>query len=183
MRAPQRKFAVEYKSRSRKAKPNTSKSIWGDTDLKAVSRALEEADSRFASPEEAPESANASPAHMEMQAAMPALDETSSLGSTGAFLVDTSEAAAPVSATEQVPAARPLPAGSGRRGKSRTAKRLKLRTPRGGHDQPVADERAASVARAELDLLMEENAHLKAELRRQLMADNERLREMLTRFL
>jgi hypothetical protein len=42
MRVPQRNFVVEFKSRSRQPKVSKPASIWGDTDLNAAARQVED---------------------------------------------------------------------------------------------------------------------------------------------
>ncbi|AUX78817.1 hypothetical protein [Sinorhizobium fredii] len=53
MKIPQRSFIVEFKSGRRQAKARTN-SIWGDTDLKALARAVEEESSHLFNSTEVP---------------------------------------------------------------------------------------------------------------------------------
>ncbi len=193
MRAPQRKFVVEFKSRSRKPKVSTPASIWGDTDLKAVSRELEEQpDGPFAPSMGLPMATDTEPHRGEMQTVVPALDHPSFPGTTAASLPDlakrtTTEVAPGLAADAEEK--QPLPvepsAGLGnRRGKARAGTKRKAKVTRQEKGrQPTGGEKAETyVTRADLDRLIAENRLLKAELRNQLMADNKRLREMLVRF-
>lgn len=51
MRTPQRNFVVEFKSRRRQEKPS-AQSIWGNADLKALAREVEEESSHLFNPSE-----------------------------------------------------------------------------------------------------------------------------------
>lgn len=54
MKTPQRRFVVEFKSGRRQPKAQTN-SIWGDTDLKALAREVEDTASHLFNSDEAPE--------------------------------------------------------------------------------------------------------------------------------
>ncbi len=53
MKTPQRRFVVEFKSGRRKSKAQTN-SIWGDTDLKALAREVEDTAPHLFNPNEGP---------------------------------------------------------------------------------------------------------------------------------
>ena len=194
MRSSQRNFVVEFKSRSRKPKVIASTSIWGDTDLKAISRELEEtSDDPFAPPVISPTHAEAEPPGIEMSTAVFSLDDAS-VAATAALSLSHLEsdattedglASAADSDGKHPPSIEPSAGPAKRRGKAFAAAKTKAPlTPRAKHRQPAADKNAKTyVPPAALEDLIAENTRLKAELRERLTADNRHLREMLARFL
>lgn len=184
MRSPQRKFVVEIKSRSRKPKAATPTSIWGDTDLKAVSRQLDEqTEGPFAPLRDLPGVTLAKAAGEEVSSSIAELDHPSSLKSGDAPLrsddTTTETTADPTSeaANEQC---LPLPAVTAPGKRRATAKRKARRTPKTPYQSQDKEER--HVTRAELEGLIAENISLKTELRNRLTADNKHLQELLARF-
>ncbi|MDK1376570.1 MULTISPECIES: hypothetical protein [unclassified Sinorhizobium] len=199
MKVPQRNFVVEFKSARRQPKAKTN-SIWGDTDLKALARAVEDEASHLFNSTEAP----VTPDTDDITSAEP-LDAAS--GSKGADSVEVGPPAASavaraiVEASEQPEAKGPAaetvaqvqesqPASQPRRASRGTSR---TRTARTGAitptSVPVHSDRSTQYNTAnhlisfeELDALDVENRRLKRLLAEQLRAQNSQLKRMLERF-
>jgi hypothetical protein len=181
MRVPQRKFVVEFKSRTRQPKVTKPASIWGDTDLKAVARQVEEQSADlFASSADGPGTVDGLSPKVELQA--PAEHPSKCPAASpdaGAHLTDRPEIETPPTtlistaniAIEQPRSAKqPSISDEARPILARRPKSVRVKT------------REAGVSLAHLDALTEENQRLKDLLRQKLAADNTRLRQMLSRF-
>lgn len=194
MRVPQRNFVVEFKSRSRQPKVGEPASIWGDTDLKAVARQVEEQSADiFAPPADEPIVVDAVPPEMELQApaehtvecpAAPTVPE--------AQLADIPKIEAPpitlistanVEIEQPQPAEQPsIPDEAGGKANARRQTKATLTVLVRRPKLARVEKREAYVSLADLDALEQENQRLKVLLRQKLAADNSRLRQMLTRF-
>lgn len=188
MRATRRNFVVEYKNRSRQTKSDKSVSIWGDTDLKAVARQVEEQS-----------------AHLSTSAAqVPAIDPTVSDGpelesnrppvtvamgaesqtknpETRLPAVETSPLMA-IAEDSGEEVSSPSPAGASWDVERTEEKPARRRYVRRVKPMVIKNDGISHVSRADLEALQDENSRLKSELRKRLSADNDLLRAMLSRF-
>ncbi len=168
MKTQQRKFVVEIKQKRRII--GREKSIWGNTDLKALARAVEdEAEKVFGLPglEANDRPPERSPQHI--PEASPTLENDTIVGSSAAAssgelhdetLVAVHEAPGP-EITQKVD-------GIGSRQRRRSAKSVERSRP--------------AVSENELSVLVAENERLKRSFRDQLIRENELLRHLLARF-
>jgi hypothetical protein len=182
MRDQKRSFVVEYKSRARANKVAKPRSIWGDTDLRAVARQVEEETLQLQAPIDklaiaaAPQAPNT-----ETSTASSALVENMP---TGAHHVPEE-----VTVTAQIrpnaePGASPSIFGETLQDTSILPRRKARRAPRVRPKFPSITEVTSTreFNQAEIAGLLNENARLKALLRLRLEADNKRLKVMLARF-
>lgn len=162
----QRSFVVEFKSSRRQPKAQGT-SIWGDADLKALAREVEDQAPHIFGPAATTEDQKS----------------TTVIASAPAAVEDpVVEAKAEVAVDEHVPA----PSFSTRELTIPSRKRDAVRkTPRRrSKSSPPGDNKASltPISIEALAALEEENTRLKALWRDQLQAENERLTEMLARF-
>ncbi|WFU52007.1 hypothetical protein [Sinorhizobium terangae] len=199
MKVPQRNFVVEFKSARRQPKTKTN-SIWGDTDLKALARAVEDEASHLFNSTEAPvtpdtdditpaeplNAGSASEGADNIEVAPPAV---SAVSEAGVEVSEQPEAEGPAAETvaqapESQPASQPRRASRGT-SRTRTA-HMNAITPTSG---PVYSDRSRQYDTAnhlisfeELAALDVENRRLKRLLAEQLRAQNAQLKRMLERF-
>ncbi|UFX13086.1 hypothetical protein [Sinorhizobium meliloti] len=197
MKTPQWRFVVERKSRRRQPKAQTN-SIWGDTDLKALAREVEEKASHLFNSDEGPgrpgsgETRLADPIDAESvnerayvaRAAIPfiigAEVEISKLHEAN----DPAEVVVQVEESQPAPQRRLTPTGTPQRRAKRASDQTIVRKPEveyedrraqpGTADDPVSDD--------ELAALDADNKRLKRLLAERLRAQNFRLKRMLERF-
>lgn len=195
MRPPNRNFVVEFKSRSRRPRDTGPASIWGNMDLKAVAREVEELTSHLVVqvPGE-PEVHNALPDQAEPPASS-ALDSDSAALQSNAQdpSVDQSAAAPlPVQSVPSITSEQDMgrtyevsPPNTDVQRVRKTSRQKKAPSPvptsRVPKTMPIADV-VPNVSRSELNALSAENQQLKAALRDLLLSENSRLRVMLARF-
>lgn len=177
MREQKRSFVVEYKSRARASKVAKPSSIWGDTDLRAVARQVEEESSQLQTPVDKPVIAVAPQAlDIEALTASSALpirkDHLAEEAMMTAQIHPHVEPGAPPSIFD-----RPVDFSVLPRRKARRAPRVRADF-QSTTDIPLLREFSG----AEIAGLLNENARLKALLRVRLEADNQRLKAMLARF-
>ncbi|TCN34121.1 hypothetical protein [Sinorhizobium americanum] len=199
MKTPQRRFVVEFKSGRRQPKAQTN-SIWGDTDLKALSREVEDTAPHLFNSDEAP----VTPASAEARPADPlnaksvneradnvdgAPAAIASADGVGVGVSKHNEADHPAEAVVQVQESQPpspprttsadTPRKRARRAAQTIAHNSKL-----GHVGRKAETRPIDnpISLDELAALEAENNRLKRLLAEQLRAQNLRLKEMLERF-
>ncbi|WP_331375728.1 hypothetical protein [Sinorhizobium chiapasense] len=198
MKVPQRNFVVEIKSARRQPKAKTN-SIWGDTDLKALSRAVEDEASHLFNSTEAPvtpdtditpgeplNTGSANEGADNIEVVPPAM---SAVAEAGVEAPNQPEAEGPAAETvaqaqESQPASQPRRAS---RGTSRTRKaHMNAITPT---SVPAYSDRSTQYNTAnhlisfeELAALDVENRRLKGLLAEQLRAQNSQLKRMLERF-
>ncbi|MDW9428596.1 hypothetical protein GOB07_24630 [Sinorhizobium meliloti] len=200
MKTPQRRFVVEFKSGRRQPKAQT-KSIWGNTDLKALAREVEETTPHLFNPSEAAgtlnsaETAPADPIDAE-PVNQPAHDVDAALApmpfANGAEVEISKhhEADHPpgtvVQVEESQPASQPRTTSTGtprKRAKRAYAQPI-AHNSEVGNDDPkpqtaTVDER---ISLDELAALEADNKRLKRLLAKQLHAQNMQLKKMLARF-
>ena len=194
MRAPQRNFVVEFKSRSRQPKAAKPASIWGDTDLKAVAREVEdEAGHLFSAPVGGTTTnpvvaadTTASPAlAIAVEEAAVAIEPGAPLEQTTPSTTNDDISAAFADGETQPIISRKRPPVARAKSKRTTRQRDAIpssdaRVQRSRQDD--ADVRLnAGVTRAQLQVLERENSQLRAALRQKLVADNQRLDEISRR--
>ncbi|MDX0712493.1 hypothetical protein GOD67_06950 [Sinorhizobium medicae] len=200
MKTPQRRFVVEFKSGRRQPKTKTN-SIWGDTDLEALAREVEEKASHLFNSNEAPLSPDS--AEMGLADSVNAASASEDGGdvdmaravipsSTGAeteilkHAADAPPAEAVVQVQESQPASQPRTTTTGtprKRAKHSAAKMM-------AHNSKVGDEDRQAQTGAvdgpisldELATLEADNKRLKRLLAEQLRAQNLWLKKMLERF-
>ncbi|PDT50836.1 MULTISPECIES: hypothetical protein [Sinorhizobium] len=193
MKTPKRRFVVEFKSGRRQPKAQTS-SIWGDTDLKALSREVEDTAPHLFNSNEAP----VAPASAEARPADPLNAESvneradyvdgalAAIASADGVEVGVSKhneadhsAEAVVQVQESQPSSPPrtTSAGTPRKRAQRAAAQTTAHNSKLGHEG-----RKAEISLDELAALEAENKRLKRLLAEQLRAQNLRLRQMLERF-
>ncbi|MQW59221.1 hypothetical protein [Sinorhizobium meliloti] len=200
MKTPQRRFVVEFKSGRRQPKAQT-KSIWGNTDLKALAREVEETTPHLFNPSEAAgtlnsaETAPADPIDAE-PVNQPAHDVDVALApmpfAKGAELEISKhqEADHPpgtvVQLEEGQPASQPgtTSTGTPRKRAKRTYAQPIAHNSEVGNEDPkpqtgTVDER---ISLDELAALEADNKRLKRLLAKQLHAQNVQLKKMLARF-
>lgn len=181
MRVPQRKFVVEFKSRSRQPKMTKPASIWGDTDLRAVARQVEEQSADlFASSADGPGiMVGVSPKVEQHAPAEHASECPAASPDAGAHLTNRPEIETPPTiliSTADIAIEQPRPVKQP--SISDEASPIRARRPKSVR----VKKQEADVSLAHLDALMGENQRLKDLLRQKLAADNTRLRQMLWRF-
>ena len=200
MRTPQRKFVVEFKSGRRQQRAET-KSIWGDTDLKAfVRKAEDDAPHLFGSNETLGSSVDdryLSPEPMNSGSPSAAGDDSDAAHST-LLAVDKDEAKAPKQPEDSVAAVdtlaqsevskkgrqprKPLKASTRKRARRAVAQAID------GEDRINGDLGAQFVTAAdavsleEVAALDSENKRLRRMLAEVLCAENVQIRRMLERF-
>lgn len=199
MRVQQRRFVVEFKSRSRQTKANKPASIWGDADLKAAVRQVEEQSPHlFAQPTAEPVTDTAV---LPPDAGLPPAAESSPAKS---FVSTAAEA--PLAQSDDVAMAelhlaleiedkvrQPIERSSANSetpivqlpdapSSSDSTPRPGRAVPSNAQATPVAEMRDPYVSRADLIALEHENHRLKMLLRAKLLAENACLKERLLRF-
>ncbi|OAP40247.1 hypothetical protein [Sinorhizobium americanum] len=200
MKTPQRRFVVEFKSGRRQPKAQTS-SIWGDTDLKALSREAEDTAPHLFDSNEAPvtrASAKARPADpLNAESVSVRADYVdgalAAIVSADGVEVGVSKhneadhpAEAVVQAQESQPPSPPrtTSAGTPRKRAKRAAAQTIAHNSKRGYEGRKAEARPIDnpISLDELAALEAENKRLKRLLAEQLRAQNVRLKEMLERF-
>ncbi|ASP76493.1 hypothetical protein CDO28_34580 (plasmid) [Sinorhizobium meliloti] len=201
MKTPQRRFVVEFKSGRRQAKTKTN-SIWGDTDLKALAREVEEKASHLFNSNEAPLSPDS--AEMGLADSLNAASASEGGGdvdmaravipsSSGAETEILKHAADPPAAAEAVvqvqesqPASQPRTTTTGtprKRAKRGAAKMMAHNSKVGDEDRQAQTGAVDSpISLDELATLEADNKRLKRLLAEQLRAQNLWLKKMLERF-
>jgi hypothetical protein len=180
MRVQQRKFVVEFKSRSRQPKVSKPASIWGDTDLKAVARQVEEQSADlFAPSADGPGNVDGLSPKVEQRAPAghavecPAAPPEAGARLTGLPKIETPPitliSIADIEIEQSRPAEHPSIADEASPILARRSTSARLK-------------QEAYVSLEQLDALTVENQRLKALLRQKLAAENTRLRQMLSRF-
>ncbi|NTG75557.1 hypothetical protein G6M02_19705 [Agrobacterium rhizogenes] len=199
MRTPQRSFVVEFKSGRRQLKAGTN-SIWGDTDLKAVAREVEDAASHLFKSNEAPGTHDAGG---------DVLPDVINVGSTSEHAGDLKVARATtpsvvgakvdvpkqqevdrpvVEAVAQVQESQPSlrPRATSEDVAPKRAKRgpVTAHVSVGAHDDQSTQSKTAmaQISFGEMAALDTENKRLKRLLAKQLRAQNQQLKKMLERF-
>ncbi|MBP1885100.1 hypothetical protein [Sinorhizobium mexicanum] len=198
MKVPQRNFVVEIKSARRQPKAKTN-SIWGDTDLKAFSRAVEDEASHLFNSTEAPVTPDTDITPVEPLNAGSASEGADNIEVAPPVVSAVAEAGVEASKQPEAegPAAEPVaqaqesqPASQARRasrGASRTrTAHMNAISPTSG---PVRSDRSSQhntanhlISFEELAALDVENRRLKRLLAEQLRAQNSQLKRMLERF-
>ncbi|MDW9500546.1 hypothetical protein CN074_13005 [Sinorhizobium medicae] len=200
MKTPQRRFVVEFKSGRRQPKTKAN-SIWGDTDLKALAREVEEKASYLFNSNEAPlppdsaemglaDSLNAASASEDggdidmARAVIP-----SSNGAETEILkhaADPPAAEAVVQVQESQPASQPrtITTGTPRKRARRGAAKTMANDSQVGHEDRQAQTGTVDspISLDELAALEADNKRLKRLLAEQLRAQNLWLKKMLERF-
>lgn len=194
MKTPQRKFVVEFKSPRRQSKTRTN-SIWGDTDLKAFARQVEDQSSDLNSSDKTQDVVSAGTVTLPASVDMGSSDETAGnveavkIANVPADDLKTDElpgvnagdlevvSAAATQETLNTPEARTI---------SKRASKRRI-----GRRQPSASKYAVQTARPEVSaepivdeiaVLDAENKRLKQLLVEHLSDQNMRLKQMLERF-
>ncbi|MEY9199407.1 hypothetical protein ABIA16_004586 [Sinorhizobium fredii] len=200
MKTPQRRFVVEFKSGRRQPKAQAN-SIWGDTDLRALAREVEETASHLFSSNEAagtPDSGETRPADpikaepvngraVAVDVALPAAPVAEGAEVEIAQHHEADDPAdAVVEIEERQPASQPRATSTGtprKRGKRLPAQTV-AQNPKVGHEDRKAQTGTVDnpVSRDELAALDADNKRLKRLLAEQLHAQNFRLKKMLERF-
>lgn len=182
MRVPQRSFVVEFKSRSRQTKATKPDSIWGDADLKAAVRQVEEQSPHlFAQPADEPV-ADAAVLPPNVDPSFPT--ETSNdvaIGEPTLKLEIEDRARQPIErspAESETEIVQDLKA----RGASDRPLRAKRPVPLNARATSAAETHGTFVSRADLIVLEAENQRLKALFRAKISAENAYLKERLLRF-
>ncbi|OAP44029.1 hypothetical protein [Sinorhizobium americanum] len=199
MKVPQRSFIVEFKSGRRQAKARTN-SIWGDTDLKALTRAVEEESSHLFNSTEVPVTPDASGDMVSQQIDVGSASEHSGGIDVAAEAVPLDLAAGseeqqqreaerlpeePV-VKETQPASRPQATSTGRTRKRARHTPARAIAPSSTHSNerqngpPTNADDASSLG--DVAALDAENKRLKRLLAEQLYAQNLQLKRMLERF-
>ncbi len=181
MKTSSRNFVVEYKT-ARRQKSSVSKSIWGDTDLKAIAADVDSDTDVF--------SGGSAVAPIP---AAPEAEETASfpdLSSQGETPLHKVGGTAPGALTSKMPSEEtqtqsiPSPDDSARRVKSaRHENRMRVRLPaKITRDRATKAKYAADPDTDEIQALLAENARLKLLMGEKLKAENQRLKDRLARF-
>lgn len=185
MRSQQRNFVVEFKSRSRQGKASKSKptSIWGDTDLKAVARQVEDQSAHlFERLDETGVNTDTRLQTDTLPHSTPATECPPELleGNAPAVVAKSiAHASIDNSAVETHQASEPTSAKAPKAKARRRASRQKQAKHSVGL---LVEPMETSNSDSELADLEAENKHLKALLREYLLASNRRLKKMLLRF-
>ena len=201
MKTPRRSFVVEFKSGRRQSNARAS-SIWGDTDLRAVAREVEEKAWHLFHSNEAPSTSNAGGAVLSDVINAGATGERASeLHVTRAAILsaDGAEVDLPkqhpadrltVESVAQVLESQPSswPQATSRGGARKRAKPAPARAishtsmAAPGDQTPQSNTTVGPISLDELAALDAENKRLKRRLAEQLYAQNLRLKKMLERF-
>jgi hypothetical protein len=193
MKTPQRKFVVEFKSPRRRTKAQTN-SIWDDTDLKALTREVEDLHPNLALPGHEPDTVIAGAVTLpeafeaadEADAAADVVQTTSTatgiLATDGLPDADTEhpEAASLAAVQENVRSTKPRlkSQGPAKRRVERSQRSKRASDYQSAKTTPVA----GSVSSDELAALEVENKRLKQLLAEHLRFQNVQLTQMLSRF-
>jgi hypothetical protein len=200
MKTPQRRFVVEFKSGRRQPKAQTN-SIWGDTDLKALAREVEDTAPHLFDSNEAPgtidsdETRPADPINAESAkeraddldaavAAIPFAKGAKVEISKHNDADHTAEAVVQVQESPPAPQPRTTSTDTSRKRAKRAPARTIAHSPKLDHEGRRAQTRPIEnpVPLDELAALEVENKRLKRLLAKQLRAQNLRLKKMLERF-
>ncbi|MQW90356.1 hypothetical protein [Sinorhizobium saheli] len=197
MKTPQRKFVVEFKSRRRQRKAQTN-SIWGDTDLQALAREVEDSASHLFNSNEGPgrpdlgETRAAGPIDAEsVKERADDIDvapEVIQLSNGAEVEISKHhEADHPADAVhESQPASRPrtTPTGIPRKRAKRAGAQMIAHNSKVGHEDRNAQTGTVdkTISLDELAALDADNKRLKRLLAEQLRAQNLWLKKMLERF-
>lgn len=188
MRATRRNFVVEYKTRSRQSKSDKPVSIWGDTDLKAVARQVEEQSTRlFTKAVEEPVVEQPVSNGPELESDRPPVTvapDSESRMNDQETTPPAAEAMPSVAVADGLgeEVSSPSPAVASPVVKRSEEKPVRRRYVRRIMPAAVENDGIVQISRADLDALQEENIRLKSALRKRLSADNDLLRAMLSRF-
>ena len=197
MRTPQPRFVVEFKSGRRKSKAPTN-SIWGDTDLKALAREVEDSAPHLFDSNEGPgtpdsgeirpadpinaESVNERAVDVDVaRAALPFANGTKVEISKHHESDRAAEAVVQVQESQPAPQRRTTSTGTPRK---RPPAQTIARTSKVGHEDRKAQAETVDnpISREELAALDADNKRLKGLLAEQLRAQNLWLKKMLERF-
>ncbi|WEX91498.1 hypothetical protein PZN02_006303 (plasmid) [Sinorhizobium garamanticum] len=200
MKTPQRRFVVEFKSGRRQPKART-KSIWGDTDLKALAREVEDAASHLFNSNEAPgtpgsgETRPADPIHAESvneraddvdvaRAAIPFANGAEVEISKPHEADHPAEAVVQVQKSQSASQPRTTATGTPRKRAKRAPAQAMVHNSKVGHEDRNAQTGTVDnpVSLDGLAALDADNKRLKRLLAEQLRAQNLRLKKMLERF-
>jgi hypothetical protein len=196
MKTPQRSFVVEFKSGRRQPKTKTN-SIWGDTDLKALAREVEEKASHLFSSNDAPSTPDSAGLADSLNAASASEDggdvdmaravTPSSNGAETEILKHAADPPAAVEAVAQVqesqPASQRRTTSSGTPRKRALAQTIAHNSEVGNEDRkPQAGTVDNPISVDELATLDADNKRLKRLLAEHLRAQNLWLNKMLERF-
>ncbi len=188
MRATRRDFVVEYKSRSRRTKSDKPVAIWGDTDLKAIARQVEEQSAHlFTTPSEEPvvdQTVSHTP-EFEIDRPIEAMMMDAESEMNNREITQLAAGASPSMAIAEdlgEEDSSPSHAIASLVTELAEEKPVRRRYVRRGTPRPVENDGICHVSRADLYVLQEENTRLKCELRKRLTSDNQLLRAMLSRF-
>lgn len=195
MKTPQRRFVVEFKSGRRQPKAR-SNSIWGDTDLKALAREVEEKASQLFNSDEAagmPDSVETAPADpINPESVKERADDADTVAvpfANGAKVEISKHheadhsAEAVVQVQKSPPAPQPRTTSTGTPRKRAPAQTI-ARNPKVRHEDRTAQTGAVDdpISLDELATLDADNKRLKRRLAEQLRAQNLWLKKMLERF-
>ncbi|RVH23332.1 hypothetical protein [Sinorhizobium meliloti] len=195
MKTPQRRFVVEFKSGRRQPRAR-SNSIWGDTDLKALAREVEEKASHLftsnvaagmpASNKTAPaDPINAEPAKERAEAVAIPFSNSAQVEISKHHDTDhPAEVVVQVQESPPAPQPRTTSTGTPRKRAKRAAAETIARNSEVGHDDRRAQTGAVDdpISLDELATLDADNKRLKRLLANQLRAQNLWLKKMLERF-
>ncbi|MGH0348835.1 hypothetical protein [Sinorhizobium meliloti] len=200
MKTPQRRFVVEFKSGRRQPKAKTN-SIWGDTDLKALAREVEDTAPHLFTSNEGPDTAdsgetrpadaiNAEAANERADAVDVSVAPIPFVNGTEVEISKHHEANHPAEATVQVqesqPASEPRTTSSGtpRKRAHRAPAQTSALNSNVGHDdqEPQTGTVDNPISFDELAALDADNKRLKRLLAERLRAQNLWLKKMLERF-
>ena len=188
MRATRRNFVIEYKNRSRQTKSDKPVSIWGDTDLKAVTRQVEEQSAHLFKKEvEAPIVDQAvwnSPEFESDQRSETIAPDAQSQINDRQIAQSAEEASQTMTIPEDLgeDVLPPSPAVASLTIELAEEKPARRQYVRRVKPAVLESDGISYVSRADLETLQNENSRLKSELWKRLSADNELLRAMLSRF-
>jgi hypothetical protein len=192
MKTPQRRFVVEFKSGRRQPKAQTN-SIWGDTDLEALSREVEDTAPHLFNSNEGPGTIDsdatrpADPLNAESVRADDVYVARAAIAFANGVEVGVSkhnEANHTAEAVVQVQESQPPSAGTPRKRAKRAAAQTITHNSKLDHEGRRAETRPIEnpISLDELAALEVENKRLKRLLAEQLRAQNLRLKKMLERF-
>ncbi|AGA08380.1 hypothetical protein GOA59_31510 [Sinorhizobium meliloti] len=201
MKTPQRRFVVEFKSGRRQPKTKTN-SIWGDTDLKAFAREVEEKASHLFNSSEPPLSPDSAEMGLADSLNAPSASEDggdvdmaravipSSNGAETEILKHAADPPAAVEAVAQVQEGQPASqrrattTGTPRKRAKRAAAKTMAHNSKVGHEDRQAQTGTVDspISVDELATLDADNKRLKRLLAEQLRAQNLWLKKMLERF-
>lgn len=195
MKPPQRRFIVEYKSGRRLPKTQMA-SIWGNVDLQALAREVEDQSSHLfgANRPAVQEATPPATASIELVSAHePVVEEIAIEASSIVPIADDAESVAPTSdvveeIAEPAPTAIELPTEATVKLAKKTPGKRVVRTlvpvPKAadGRQKPPASAEATAYPADELAALAAENKRLRQLLANQLRAENAELERMLKRY-